>query len=94
MPTIENHSEHPFEFPAKPRYEGDKFIPSNRNDSVIVPRVQIKKLPNDQEERSPGTVSVTAEKLAEMQKHDVAKHWFTPLTLVVVPDKGAEKSKS
>ena len=94
MPTIENHSERPYEFTGRPRSEGAAFIPANPADSIKIPRIQVRKLPDDKEERTPGTVKVSPEKLAEMQKDDVAKHWFTPLTLVVVPDKGAEKSKS
>jgi len=37
---------------------------------------------------------VSAEKLAEMQGHRTARHWFGPLSLVVVSDKAEAKAKS
>ncbi|HXS24571.1 MAG TPA: hypothetical protein VN719_10090 [Gemmatimonadales bacterium] len=94
MPTIENHSEHPFEFPERSRMDGDKFIPANRERSVIVPRVQVVTKPDGKEERTPGIAKVSAEKLAEMQGHRTARHWFGPLSLVVVSDKAEAKAKS
>ena len=80
MPTIENHSEHPFNLPKQSKAlpgEGVLQVEAGTfQESITFPRAG---KADDDGNPVPSRTNVTAEVLDRMKKHPVMKGWFKPV---------------
>lgn len=83
MPTIENHAEHAFHFPKPTTVTGKGIMdvtPSAFEEAILFPRAGN---PGEDGNPVPSRTNITAEQLAALKAHPVAKGWLNRRGLAV-----------